>query len=164
MPWHNYGIQHRDVDSIAIGEADLPAAGDLDDVAVADWDIHGSFQILKPGWIDVEVFYRLNLITVTGQTLTGEIGPGNGASLWVSEGGTGALTRLVFIGLDPVGGIGAHEDYPLRYRGFHSDNTRFVILHRIPSTTTLAATDADDMPANQWSNVDQEALGKSHSS
>ena len=159
LPITSNSVNRIDGDSMDIGTANDPSSGTIGSVSVADWDIKGSFRIKKAGWVNINnLFYRLNIISVTGQTLSGEFANGNGVSLWVSEGGTGTLTRKLFIGLDPFGGIGATEDYSITYRDYHTANTRFVLLHRVPNGSTFAAEDADGNSVHPWGHVDMEVI------
>ena len=68
------------------------------------------------------------------------------------------MSRLGFIGRDPLGGIGASDNYWYNHREYHTASTRFVIFHRIPSGSTLAAVDGDDMSIDPWPHIDMQSL------
>ena len=158
LPMASNAVNRIDADSLGVGTASDPASGTIGSVDVADWDINGSFVIKKPGWVTINLLYRLNIIAVSDQTPSGELSSGNGASIWVSEGGSGTFTRELFTGMDPLGGIGATEDYLLRYRDYHAAQTRFVILHRVPNASTFAAVDDDGNSVSPWGHIDMEVV------
>ena len=162
LPITANAVDRIDGDSMDVGTANDPSSGTIGSVSVGDWDIKGSFRIKKPGWVNINnLFYKLNIIDVSGQTLSGEFGNGSGPSIWASEGGTGALTRQLFIGQDPFGGIGATKTYSFSYREYHAANTRFVVLHRVPNSSTFAAEDADGNSVQPWGHVDMEIVSSS---
>ena len=155
LPWPTTnGVFYRDTDGFNLGTAARPSAGAIADIAAADWDIPGSFQIRNDGTIDMNLEYNIRLETNTettdadNPTLTGGLAEGHGISLWYSDEGTAALERILFIGLPAISGEGALVNCRLLFRGEYKKNTRFLLLHRVPSATDV----------NNWDHVHMETL------
>ena len=144
LPWPtDSGLNYIDTDGFTLGTAEAADSGVVASVSVADWDIPGSFQINHPGLVHLDLEYELIFNVDPPTNLQAVLGPGHGISLWISEGGTAALIRNVFVGLAEMSAIGDRALCSLRYTGGHSENTRFLILHRIPATTSTIGTNAD---------------------
>ena len=153
LPWPTgSGVQYRDTDAFAIGTAGLPAGQDVADVSIGDWDIPGSFQILRSGTIKINFRYHLLL---DADPLNASFAQGHGAALWISEGGVNTLTRDGYLGLPEISAIGDLADCAYDYVGTHTANTRFVFLHRVPSGSVLGNMDAYNA---YYDEVDLEAL------
>ena len=144
LPWPtSAGLNYIDTDGFTIGSATPAASAPLSTVAIADWDIPGSFQIDHPGLVHLDIEYELVFNVDPPTDLAAVLGPGHGVSLWISEGGDDTLSREQFIGLAEMSAIGDRALCAMRYTGSHSENTRFLILHRIPSSTSVIGTNAD---------------------
>ena len=144
LPWPTgSGLNYIDLDGWTLGTADDPTPSPISSVDIADWDIEGSFQIDFPGFVRLQISYDLVFNVDPPTDLAAVLGQGHGVSLWTSEGGTGTLTRELFIGLSEMSAIGDRALCSLRYDGSHSVNTRFLLLHRIPSSTSTIGTNDD---------------------
>ena len=153
LPWPTgNGVQYRDADGFTLGTASLPDGGDVADVAVGDWDIPGSFQILRPGTLKIRFRYHLLL---DADPLNASFALGHGASLWISEHGVNTMTRKGYLGLPEVSAIGDLADCSFDYVGTHAANTRFLFLHRVPAGSVLGNMDAYNA---YYDEVDLEAL------
>ena len=153
LPWPTgSGVQYRDSDGFSLGAAALPDGGDVADVDEADWDIPGSFQILRPGTVKINFRYHLLL---DADPLNASFTNGHGASLWISEHGVNTLTREGYLGVPEISAIGDLADCAFDYVGTHAANTRFVFLHRVPSGSVLGNMDAYNA---YYDEVDLEAL------
>ena len=153
LPWPTgNGVQYRDSDGFSLGTAGLPDGGDVADVDIADWDIPGSFQILRPGTVKIRFRYHLLL---DADPLNASLALGHGASLWISEHGVNTLIRQGYLGLPEISAIGDLADCSFDYVGTHAANTRFVFLHRVPSGSVLGNMDAFNA---YYDEVDLEAL------
>ena len=139
LPFSSNTIVYRDADAISAGSASDPASGILADVDVSDWDIKGSYQILRAGWVNIRLRYRI-AVEVGSDTALGSFEAGHGPSIWLSEEGTGDLERDHFNGQEEFGGIGAVQECRTVYRGLHAANTRFVFFHRVPSGSDFSGT------------------------
>ena len=144
-------VEHLDNDAFTNGEDDDPTGTAVNAISPASWSgVRGSFTIERPGWVSIQLRYRL---AITDPAPSGQINQGNGPSVWISEGGTAALTLDHFSGAEAVGGTGGTQEYHLIYRGKHAANTLFVFLHRIPF--------ASDIDIDDYDHIDMEALGGS---
>ena len=153
LPWPTgNGVQYRDTDGFTLGTAALPAGGDVADVAVADWDIPGSFQIERSGTVKINFRYHLLL---DADPLNASLALGHGASLWISEFGVNTLTRQGYLGLPEISAIGDLADCAFDYVGTHAAGTRFVFLHRVPTGSVLGNMDAFNA---YYDEIDLEAL------
>ena len=153
LPWPTgNGVQYRDSDGFTLGTAALPDGGDVADVALADWDIPGSFQIERSGTVKINFRYHLLL---TGDPLNASLTNGHGASLWISEHGVNTLTREGYLGVPEISAIGDLADCAFDYVGTHAAGTRFVFLHRVPSGSVLGNMDAYNA---YYDEIDLEAL------
>ena len=153
LPWPTgSGVQYQDSDGFSRGTAGLPDGGDAADVDEADWDIPGSFQILRPGTVKIRFRYHLLL---DADPLNASLALGHGASLWISEHGVNTLTRQGYLGLPEISAIGDLADCSFDYVGTHAANTRFVFLHRVPSGSVLGNMDAYNA---YYDEIDLEAL------
>ena len=153
LPWPTgNGVQYRDTDAFALGTAALPAGQDVEDVSISDWDIPGSFQILRSGTVKINFRYHLLL---DADPLNASFALGHGASLWISEGGVNDMTRQGYLGLPEISAIGDLADCAFDYVGTHTANTRFLFLHRVPSGSVLGNMDAYNA---YYDEVDLEAL------
>ena len=153
LPWPTgNGVQYRDADGFTLGTAALPAGGDVADVAVADWDIAGSFQIERSGTVKIRFRYHLLL---DADPLSASLALGHGASLWISEHGVNTLTRKGYLGLPEISAIGDLADCSFDYVGTHAAGTRFVFLHRVPTGSVLGNMDAFNA---YYDEIDLEAL------
>ena len=132
FPTSGSGVPFKDSEAFSLGSADPTAITTIGGVGTHNWDIPGSFVQTYAGPLYFDITYRLQLLATDGETLVGSLAAGNGASLWISEGGTGTLTRKFYRGKPELGGEGASDDYQLTYDGEHSAGTRFLILHRVP--------------------------------
>ena len=130
-------IEFRDEDGWDFGTTGDPQVDTVTDVAASLWDIRGSYQILMPGWVSIQLRYRL-AVDIGTDTALGSMPQGNGPALWISEGGTGAIALDHFAGHEEFGGDGAVQEYRLVYRNYHTTGTRFVFLHRFPNGSDFA--------------------------
>ena len=113
---------------------------DVADVAIADWDIPGSFQIERPGTVKINFRYHLLL---DADPLNASLTNGHGfAALWISEHGVNTLVREGYLGVPEISGIGDLADCAFDYVGTHAANTRFLFLHRVPPGSVLGNMDA----------------------
>ena len=153
LPWPTgSGVQYRDSDGFTLGTAALPDGGDVADVALADWDIPGSFQIERPGTVKINFRYHLLL---DADPLNASLTNGHGASLWISEHGVNTLIREGYLGVPEISAIGDLADCAFDYVGTHAANTRFVFLHRVPPGSVLGNMDAFNA---YYDEIDLEAL------
>ena len=155
LPWptSGSGVHYIDNDGFTLGTSLGPTVGSIATRTISQWDMAGSFQIDRGGTVDMNMEYGLLLETndsVQGDdaTLSGALANGHGISLWVSEEGTGTLTRVVLTGLRDISGEGAYITCRVLYRDDHAADTRFVIMQRIPSASDI----------NNFHHVHMEAL------
>ena len=142
---HNYrtlqipssAIEFRDEDGWGFGNSADPSTDVIDDISASMWDIKGSYQIKMPGWVSIQLRYRLE-VDPGSDTALGSMPQGNGPSLWISEGGTGTISIDHFSGHEEFGGEGAVQEYRMVYRGRHTTGTRFIFLHRFPNGSDFA--------------------------
>ena len=149
LRFNNSSVEYIDTDVFTLGAADDPASAVISTVDNSDWDIRGSFSTNRPGWINIQMRYRL---VINPPAPSGQLATGNGPSLWIIPGGTGSsldLARDHFSGGDPLGGIGGSQEYHLVYHGKRIGDAHFIFLHRIPNSSTIAAANYDhiDMSA-----------------
>ena len=100
------------------------------------------------------LLYRLRI----DGTAVGNLADGNGASIWIQEGASGVPVRERFIGRDELGGNGDEQEYTLVYRGQHAADTRFIFMHRVPSSSTITGTDSMGDAYDNWDIVEQDEL------
>ena len=156
LPWPvTSGLKYRDEDAFEIGNASRSSQALVSNVPSADWDIPGSFQILKDGLVRLDLRYHLLLNEDPPTDLEAVLTLGHGMSLWISEGGTEAMTRQGYVGLPEISAIGDIADCGFRYLGSHTANTRFLMLHRIPTGSVLGTDDDADAYYDQ---IDLEAV------
>ena len=140
-------LEYVDTDAWTIGTDADPASAYLNTITPSDLTIRGEYQILRPGWVNIALRYRL---VIDDPAPTGELARGNGASLWISEGGLATFIRDHTAVAEAFGGTGAKLEYHLRYHAKHSANTRFLILHYIPASSNIPTADYD--------HINQESL------
>ena len=156
--WPSAAVNFINSEAFENGEADDDDALTISTVSPALWGIKGSFQITQPGIVDIDLLYRAQINVPDGESALGSLSIGNGASIWISEGGTSIPIRVRFFGLLELGGDGASQDYNLIYRGLHTTNTRFIFLHRVPASSTIEGTDSMGNAYDNWNHVDQTFL------
>ena len=156
IPWPvSNGVKYQDEDAFTLGNASRPSNGTVADVLVSNWGIPGSMQILMPGLVRLDMRYHLLLDADPPTSLAAVLALGHGMSLWISEGGTETMTRQGFVGLPEISAIGDIADCNFRYAGVHTANTRFLLLHRIPTGSVLGTVDDPDVYYEQ---IDLEAI------
>ena len=144
LPWPtslSAGVSYIDTDGFSVGSASLPTDITVASVPPANWDIPGSVQIKRGGLVDIDVRYQLSLDADPPTDLAAVLAQGHGASLWFSEGGTAALDRILFLGLAEMSAIGDKALVSMLHLREHSANTRFVFMHRVPSSSTVGTDD-----------------------
>ena len=140
-------LKFQDTDGWHVGSDADPTADYIGSILPSNFDIRGSYQILRPGWVSIALRYRL---VITDPAPTGELARGNGPSLWISEGGGANFVRDHTSVAEAMGGTGGRNEYHLDYYDKHEANTRFLLFHYIPNASTIAESNYD--------HIDQEAF------
>ena len=158
LPWPtSNGVQRLDSDAFTLGTAAAPTSGTLSDIAVADWDIPGSFQAKIKGDLSFEIEYQLRFDVDPPTDLAASLATGHGISLWKSGGSVNTMSRLSFTGLEEFAAIGQRADCPMRLEAGASETgpDRYLLLHRIPSGSVIGTDDDADAYLKQ---IKMEAL------
>ena len=158
LPWPvstSYGVTYIDTDGFTVGTASHPTDITVASVPIANWGIRGSFHIERGGLVDIDIRYQMSFEVDPPTDLAVVLAEGHGVSLWISEAGTGALYRRDFLGLPEMSAIGDKAVCSFTHLQEHAADTRFVVLHRVPSGSTVGTDDDPDLYLPQ---IEMEAL------